>query len=273
VCIRVIRVLFFFASLREIFRREWHIFLTALMFFTRIPCSGFVEYSQDYLDKSSRYFPLVGWIVGATGAIVIWIGKLFLPLPLTVLLSMIATIFLTGAFHEDGFVDVCDGFGGGWTKERILEIMKDSRIGAFGAIGIVLLFALKLLSLVYLPVALLPMALIAGHSLSRFASVSFLFTHDYVREDALSKSKPLARRITQQELFLAGIFGLTPLLLLSVLGSPVWGIILCLCTVWIARWYLARYFTRWIGGYTGDCLGAAQQITEVIFYLTLVLLC
>jgi adenosylcobinamide-GDP ribazoletransferase len=251
-------------------RRELNIFLNALIFFTRIPCSSFIEYSQDYLDKSSRYFPLVGWIVGATGAIVIWIGNLFLPLPLTVLLSMIATIFLTGAFHEDGFVDVCDGFGGGWTKERILEIMKDSRIGAFGAIGMVLLFALKLLSLVYLPVALLPMALIAGHSLSRFASVSFLFTHDYVREDALSKSKPLARRITPRELFIAGLFGFMPLLLLRFFGTPFWALVLCISAVWFTRWSLSRYFTRWIGGYTGDCLGAAQQITEVIFYLTLV---
>jgi len=240
------------------------------MFFTRIPCSGFVEYSQDYLDKSSRYFPLVGWIVGVVGAIVIWIGNLFLPLPLTVLLSMIATILLTGAFHEDGFIDVCDGFGGGWTKERILEIMKDSRIGAFGAIGMVLLFALKLLSLVYLPIVLLPMALIAGHSLSRFASVSLLFTHDYVRADALSKSKPLARRMTQREFLVAGVFGLTPLLLLSFFGVSLWRLALCLVIIWIARWYLARYFTRWIGGYTGDCLGAVQQITEVIFYLTLV---
>lgn len=251
-------------------RREMYIFLTAVMFFTRIPCARVCEYSPDYLDKSSRYFPLVGWIVGATGAGVIWIGNRFLPLPLTVLLSMIATILLTGAFHEDGFIDVCDGFGGGWTKERILEIMKDSRIGAFGAIGMALLFALKLLSLIFLSGVVLPMAVIAGHSLSRFASTSLLFTHDYVREDAFSKAKPLAKRMTTKEFLVAAVFGLLPLMLLLVCRVPVWGMLLCLCTVWLARWYLARYFTRWIGGYTGDCLGAAQQITEVTYYLTLV---
>lgn len=254
-------------------RRELNIFLHALMFFTRLPCAGLVAYSQADLDKSSRYFPLVGWLVGAAGAIVLWLGKLFLPLPLTILLSMIATIWLTGAFHEDGWIDVCDGFGGGWTKERILEIMKDSRIGAFGAIGMVLLFALKLLSLISLPVALLPGVLIAGHSLSRFASVSLLFTHEYVRADALSKAKPLARQITPQELLLAGCFGVTPLLLLYFGGVSFWGLAGCLGTVGIARWYLARYFTRWIGGYTGDCLGAVQQVTEVIFYFTLVVFC
>jgi adenosylcobinamide-GDP ribazoletransferase len=148
--------------------------------------------------------------------------------------------------------------------------MKDSRIGAFGAIGMVMLFALKLLSLVYLPVSLLPMALIAGHSLSRFASVSLLFTHNYIRADTLSESKPLARRMTFREFLIAGFFGLTPLILLSFFGAPVWILALCLGTIWIARWSLARYFTHWIGGYTGDCLGTVQQITEVIFYLTLV---
>ncbi len=251
-------------------RRELYIFLTAVRFLTRIPCPGDREYSQEYLDKSSRYFPLVGWIIGAAGAIVILLGTLVLPFPLSVLLSMIATILLTGAFHEDGFIDVCDGFGGGWTKAQILEIMKDSRIGAFGAIGMMMLLTLKFLSLVSLPHSLLPMALIAGHSVSRFASVSLLYTNDYVREDALSKSKPLARRIAIGELFFAGFLGIIPLIPLSFSVSQRWGIVGCLGTIWIVRWYLARYFMRWIGGYTGDCLGAVQQITEVTFYLTLV---
>jgi len=262
-------------------RQEFLIFLTAVTFFTRIPCPGQAANPNEYLAKSSRYLPLIGWIVGAVGAFVIWIGNPFLPLSLTVLLSTVATILLTGAFHEDGFMDVCDAFGGGWTKEQVLTIMKDSRVGAFGVIGIVLLLGLKLLSLITFPIRLLPAILIAGHSLSRFTSVSLLYTHDYVREDSSSKSKQVARHITPGELLIAAFFGITPLILLSLLlsspplvggirGGGLWIPIVCLLTVGLTRWYLGRYFTRRIGGYTGDCLGAVQQITEVVFYLTLV---
>ena len=250
-------------------RRELQIFLAALMFFTRIPCPRWAEHSQETLNKASRYFPLVGWIVGAVAACVFWLSSLLFPLSLAVLLSMIATILLTGAFHEDGFADVCDGFGGGWTQEDILRIMKDSRIGVFGAIGIILMLALKLMSLTALPRSFVPITLLAGHSLSRFASTSLLYTHSYVREDMLSKAKPLARQITPAELGIAAFFGVAPLLFFIGEGFSCWKILVCLGTVWGARWCAGRYFTRWIGGYTGDCLGAAQQITEVVFYLTL----
>lgn len=251
-------------------RRELQIFFAALMFFTRIPCPKWTGYSPESLNKASRYFPLVGWIVGAIGAITFWIGRLLFSDSLAILLSTIVTILVTGAFHEDGFADVCDGFGGGWTQEDILRIMKDSRIGAFGVIGLVLLLALKLMSLTALPLSLIPVTLFSGHSLSRFASTSLLYTHRYVREDMLSKAKPLARQISPAELGVAAFFGVVPLLFFIVQGVAFWKILLCLGTVWGARWWAGRYFTRWIGGYTGDCLGAVQQITEVVFYLTLV---
>ncbi|MBD3308492.1 adenosylcobinamide-GDP ribazoletransferase [candidate division KSB3 bacterium] len=251
-------------------QREFRIFLTAMMFFTRIPCPSWTDHSQDYLNSASRYFPLIGWIVGAVAALVVAIGRHVLPLPLIVLLSMVATIWVTGAFHEDGFADVCDGFGGGWTKADILRIMKDSRTGAFGVIGIVLLMGLKFLSLIALPANMLPLILIAGHSLSRFASTSLLYTHAYVQEDALSKAKPLATRISATELIVAGVFGILPLLALVGMFAHALAIVVSLAAVWGIRWYLGRYFTRWIGGYTGDCLGTVQQVTEVVFYLTLV---
>lgn len=249
-------------------RRELQIFFAALMFFTRIPCPRWTGETQTHLNKAARYFPLVGWIVGAIGAGVCWLGTFWFPSSLAILLSMIATILVTGAFHEDGFTDVCDGFGGGWTKDDILRIMKDSRVGAFGVIGIGLLLATKFLSLTALPLRLLPAVLIAGHSLSRFASTSLLYSQVYVREDALSKSKPLAQQMTLAELGVAGMFGIVPLLFVSVAGGGFWHLLVCLGTVWIARWGIGWYFTRRIGGYTGDCLGAAQQVTEVVFYLT-----
>ena len=119
---------------------ELQLFLAAVMFYTRIPVSQNVGYSEVSLQKSIRYFPLIGWIVGGLSAL-LFLGLSLLPLPTTVvvLLSMVASIWVTGAFHEDGFADVCDGFGGGWTKEKILAIMKDSRLGTYGAIGLFLL--------------------------------------------------------------------------------------------------------------------------------------
>src|SRR4051812_43461768 len=124
-------------------KKELHIFFTALMFYTRIPCPKNIDHNPDYLNKATRYFPLIGWIVGSISFLAFYVSSLFLSIESAIILAIIASILTTGAFHEDGFADVCDGFGGGWTKEKILLIMKDSAIGAYGAIGLVLLFLLK----------------------------------------------------------------------------------------------------------------------------------
>src|SRR5436190_7873550 len=128
-------------------KKELHIFFTALLFYTRIPCPKNIDHNPDYLNKTSRYFPLVGWIVGGITFVVYYLSAFIFTIEIAVILSIIAGILITGAFHEDGFADVCDGFGGGWTKEKILLIMKDSSIGAYGAIGLVLLFLLKFQSM------------------------------------------------------------------------------------------------------------------------------
>lgn len=255
--------------------RELHIFLTALVFFTRLPCGRWVENPQNYLRDTSRYFPLVGWIVGGVAAIVFWGAHQIWPTPIAVILSLIATVLLTGALHEDGFIDVCDGFGGGWTTDRILEIMKDSRIGAFGVLGICLAIALKLAALVSLPVQAIPLALWTGHSVSRFASISLLYTHEYVRLDASSKAQPVVRKMSIAELLFAVVGGIVPFVISLILIQPscpqnvVVIALLCLAVIWFTRWGIGRYFSHKIGGYTGDCLGAVQQMTELAFYLTL----
>jgi adenosylcobinamide-GDP ribazoletransferase len=255
--------------------RELQIFLTALLFFTRIPCSRWVKEPQEYLRDTSRYFPLVGWVVGGVAAVVFWGAHYIWPSAIAVVLSIIASVLLTGALHEDGFIDVCDGFGSGWNKDRILEIMKDSRIGAFGVLGICLLIALKLAALVSLPAQVVPVAFFAGHSLSRFASISLLCTHEYVRHDASSKAKPAVRKMSVAELFFVAVVGIAPLgMSLSFIQLPgqkntVLVILACLVVVWLVRWGIGRYFFHKIDGYTGDCLGAVQQVTETVFYLTL----
>ncbi|MBW1911405.1 MAG: adenosylcobinamide-GDP ribazoletransferase [Deltaproteobacteria bacterium] len=243
------------------------IFFTAVMFFTRIPYPKWMDYSEVRLNKSAMYFPLVGCLVGATAAFIFVLGLFIFPKSVALLLSMIASVIFTGAFHEDGWADVCDGFGGGWNKQDILRIMKDSRIGVYGTIGLIVILALKFVALYEMEMELVPWALIAGHSMSRFVSTSFLYTHSYVRENEDSRAKPLATRISWQGLAVAAFFGITPVLLL---GNAVYFFVIV--PLVICKWCMGKYFVKWIGGYTGDCLGAAQQVPEVLFYLFIILI-
>lgn len=257
-------------------KKELHIFFTCLMFYTRIPCPKNITHHPDYLNKATRYFPFIGWIVGSISFLAFYLSSLFLSIETAVIFAIIASVLTTGAFHEDGFADVCDGFGGGWTKEKILMIMKDSAIGAYGAIGLVLLFLakFKLLSESLLIFKndnnffLIFLLFISAHSLSRLAAISIIFTHEYSRDDASSKSKPIAKKHTWKEIFGSFFFGLLPLLALSYFSFEI-KTILILIPVFLTRYFLARYFQKWIDGYTGDCLGATQQVCEVIFYLSL----
>lgn len=247
-------------------QREVRVLWTAVAYFTRVPVPRWVGYDPAWLQAAPRFFPLVGALVGGVGAAVWWASARVLPGPIAIVLSMIATILLTGAFHEDGFADVCDGFGGGWDKAQVLAIMKDSRIGAFGAIGVVLILGLKAVALVYVPKNYMVGVLIAGHAISRWAGATVLFTHVYVREDAMTKAKPIATQLGVGALSVATVMGLAPLGLLP--PRFAWAV---LPVVWV-RWAMARWFARRIGGYTGDCLGALQQVSEVAFYLTVVAL-
>ncbi|MEA5004981.1 MAG: adenosylcobinamide-GDP ribazoletransferase [Rikenellaceae bacterium] len=243
-------------------KRELDIFFATLMFYTRIPVPYRTGHSDEILNKTTRYFTLVGIIVGAIGGLTFWSLNLILPENLAVILSMIATIFATGAFHEDGFADTCDGFGGGYTKEKVLEIMKDSRIGTYGTVGLLLILMTKFCCLSSSPVYLIPAILISGHSFSRFWPVCMLYLQSYVRPADQSKSKPVGKRASSTSLIIAAFFGFIPLLLLpyqSILFSA------SLCMIVFVSF--SSYTKRRIGGYTGDVLGATQQLCEVAFYL------
>jgi adenosylcobinamide-GDP ribazoletransferase len=248
-------------------KKEIKIFFTALMFFTRIPCPKWVDHAPDYLTKSSRYFPLVGIIVGAIGALVYFGCSFIFPHPIALLLSMISTILATGAFHEDGLGDMCDGFGGGWTKEKILLIMKDSRTGTYGIVGLIATLTLKFAALLYTDPVHIPLVLIAGHALSRFAASTLLYSLEYVRDEDQSKAKPAAQKMSTASLLIGALFGIIPLVLFF---NDV--VFLVLIPVFAMRWYLGRFFVKWIGGQTGDCGGATQQLCEVVFYLSLLVL-
>ena len=245
-------------------RRELEYFFGAVRFFKRLPVPAWVGHSSEALNCSARYFPAVGLLVGAIGALVFLAAALFWPQPVAVLLSMAATIYATGAFHEDGLANTADGLGGGWEKLRILEIMKDSRVGSYGAVAMTLALLGKFMLLNSMDAALVPYALLAGHALSRFCSTVLLATMTYVREDLLSRAKPLATRLSTDEILIALLFALLALALLPLEKA----IVGCLPAA-ISTWWLAAKFKRWLGGYTGDCLGATQQVSELAFYLGL----
>ena len=120
-------------------KEEIKIFFTSLMFYTRLPCPSYIDHSENYLNKATRYFPLIGIIVGTISFLLFWIFNQIFNVEISIIIAIATGILITGAFHEDGFADTFDGFGGGWTKEKILEIMKDSRIGAYGAISLIVL--------------------------------------------------------------------------------------------------------------------------------------
>lgn len=244
-----------------------HTFLTALMFFTRIPVPATLPYSKDLLNKALRFFPLVGGIVGAIGAGSLWLGMLVFPFPLALLLSMLVTIFVTGAFHEDGFADFCDGYGGGLTTEKVLEIMKDSRLGTYGTVGLTAMLATKFMALSYLSIPLIFLVMVTAHIFSRFIPVLLVYTTPYIREDALSKAKPIGNQTTKTSVVIALITSLIPLLFLD------WPIIVGLIVVSaIVLWLFRTYIMKRTGGYSGDVLGALQQLVEVTFYLVVVTL-
>jgi adenosylcobinamide-GDP ribazoletransferase len=252
-------------------RRELHIFLTAVMFYTRLPCPAWVDHAPEYLNKATGYFPLMGWLAGGLAAAVLYLGSLILPLGVAVFLAILATVWLTGAFHEDGLADICDGFGGGWTQQQILEIMKDSRVGTFGIIGLGIALGLKIVSLAGLPVELALYTLVAGHTLSRGMAIAFVGILPYASADATSKSKPVAKGNGPGRWTFVVLTALLPMaaIIWRFPDLAWWWLPIPLIAVQV---YLGRLFRKWIGGYTGDCLGATQQILETLFYLTVLAL-
>ncbi|MCC2975021.1 adenosylcobinamide-GDP ribazoletransferase [Massilia sp. IC2-476] len=246
--------------------QQLRLFFIAVQFFTRLPIPRWVGFEQEWLHHASRYFPLVGLVVGAIGAGVYAAAAYLFPAPVAAALSTAATIYATGAFHEDGFADTCDGLGGGMTRERVLEIMKDSRVGAYGAIGVVCMLGAKCTALAMLPPASAIGALLLAHPLSRLAATSLIWCMEYARAEG--KAKPLAERMTTPEFIIASAtVALAGAILVATAALDLRAVLAACIASALATWWLARKFARRIGGYTGDCLGAVQQLAEVVIYL------
>lgn len=257
-------------------------FLLAVQFFTRIPITGklaeWVGYTPAMLRASAAHFPAIGWIVGCASAGVfaafcwalpsqsasVWVAAIF---------STAFSVLLTGAFHEDGLADTADGLGGGFTRERALEIMKDSRIGTYGAIALVLAVLAKISLLVLLAQIHLQwvlVALFAAHVSSRYTPLWLIRCLVHVGDTPQSKSKPLADSIGFAGLAVGGGWWLLGLGLTAFFlpwGALLVAVLAAAAATALVGWRLHQR----LQGYTGDGLGAAQQLSEIAFYLGLCL--
>ena len=262
-------------TLVQLIKHEWILLLVAVQFLTRLPVPLFKHYDQQWLHQSSRHFPAVGLLVGLLCAGVFWLGSvLFTPLVAAVL-STAFGIKLTGAFHEDGLADSCDGLGGGLTRERTLSIMKDSRLGTYGVLGLVSALLLKISLLASMPLSIAVVALIIGHTVSRLLCISLLALLPYGGEIEHAKAKPMAQQLTPlQGLLSSGWLLLAGLLVVLVFPNTVQQIgigrwLLAIILALIATDYMRRLLRRRLNGYTGDGLGATQQLGEIAVYIGL----
>ena len=252
---------------KQLFNHEFNLILIALTFFTRIPVSSKIDFSPEKLNQAGRYFSLIGYLIGGLCALVYFIFSALLSDPIALLLSMLFGILLTGSFHEDGLADTCDGFGGGWQAEQKLKIMKDSRLGTYGAVAIWFVLTLKFYLL--LETASIILALLVAHPLSRSLSTCMIYFLPYVANEEQSKVKPLAEKLRLSDLLINSVIGIIPLLLLSnlTLMASV-KVLLILAGLFFI---LKNLYIKQIGGFTGDTLGAAQQISELVIYMLLII--
>ncbi len=253
---------------------ELRLVFVALQFLTRLPVPAWAGQGWDaaWLNQAVRHFPLVGALVGAAGAAVAWGASLFWPPWVAATLAVGATLWLTVAFHEDGLADSFDALLGAAPREKALEIMKDSRIGSYGAAALVLALLLRvglLATLLARDPLLAAAALVAAHTAGRAAAVLLMALLPYAGDEAHAKAKPLAREVSGTDAAWAAGLGLLAVAAASLASPPddassaVHAAVGLVLLVMLLR----RWLRRRLGGFTGDTLGACEQLGEITVLL------
>ena len=248
-------------------REELAAFLLAVVFLTRLPVRSRHLATEARLAAAPRYHPIVGALIGAFSGGVFWIAHLAFPASLAVVLAVAASVLATGALHEDGFADTCDGLGGGADRERALEIMRDSRLGTYGAAGLGLMLAAKVLALAAAPAEAVPWLLVAAHAASRASAVQALATGTYARDAGIAV--PVAGAVGRGSLVFALATGTAATGVLLGVAAPA-AVLAGLGGLAAGHVAMRVLYERKLGGYTGDCLGAVQQTSELGMYLGVV---
>jgi adenosylcobinamide-GDP ribazoletransferase len=245
---------------------EWlRLFFIAIQFLTRLPVPQSLAASEETLGRATRFFPLVGVIVGAGAALTFWLLHYLLPHSAAVLGAIIFAALITNGFHEDGLADTFDGFGGGWTKEQTLEIMRDSRLGTYGVLALIFLTLGKYSFLSALPSGQIWRWLIVAHAASRWTVLPLCIWLPYARADG--QGKLVAKQLGLAELITGSMLFFISVLLFSWQAALAALLVTCLASLLTGLYFRAR-----LSGITGDCLGATNQLTEVVLYLTAVIM-
>lgn len=244
-------------------RHELNLFFLALGYFSRIPMPKWIIYSTENLNHASRYFTLVGWLLGFCVAGIYYLSHQFFSVNISIWLCMLFSVLLTGAFHEDGLADTADGLGGGFTRERKLEIMKDSRIGTYGVCALLMALIGKFILLQETTHIIICLAI--AYALSRTVAVSLLFSMKIASDPDTEKAKPMAQTQSLADKCMSLVMALPVIFLVD------WKTLLLLVVILVCIRQIAKmYFNQHLNGVTGDCLGATQQASELCIYLLLI---
>ena len=240
----------------------------ALIFFTRLPFWRIYQPPQASYKTVVEYWPLAGWLTGGAMAATLYFGSMVLPHAVAVIAAIAVRLMITGALHEDGLADFLDGFGGGGDRDRILAIMKDSHIGTYGVLGLIIYMLLLGTTLYSLPVAVAALVILAADPFSKMVTSQLVSMLPYARREEEAKNKTVYRKPTLAAGLLMSLQGLLPMILMIWLTGISWYLIVCLPVV--VMYFLYLLILRKIHGYTGDCCGAVCLLVELTVYLVAV---
>ena len=248
----------------------YHNAWAALIFFTRLPFWKIFQPPKESYRAVVEFWPLTGWLTAAVMASVLYFGSLVMPYGLAVAAAILARLLLTGALHEDGLADFCDGFGGGGNdRQRVLDIMKDSRIGTYGVIGLISYLALLWICLSYLPPLTAALAIFAADPFSKMLASQIIQMMPYARTSQEAKNRTVYRKIGMKSaisLAFQGLLPSIPFILFAGMNSSLEFLIFVPCLV---MYFLYLKIWRTLHGYTGDCCGALFLLVELSVYITL----
>ncbi len=234
--------------------------IVAFQFLTRFPMPS-TMFTADSLSRAVKFFPLVGLVVGLGAVLVQKILIFHIARPLVALAVLIFLVSITGCLHEDGLADTVDGFGGGWTKDHILLILKDSRIGSYGATALTLSLLARYLLLATLPIEHFAAYVISAHVLCRWSSLPLSYFLPPAREQD-GQGARIAKQTSLSSLIFGSVFSVFVVIFL-LRRSSTSPLLVAMLVAALSGWFYARK----IGGITGDCFGATNQLTEILVYL------
>lgn len=247
-------------SIATSLKRGGNDFLSAIQFLTRIPLPS-VDYRPDSLSGSVKFFPLVGALIGGVAALLSRFSISHLPRPVSALVVLVFLVLITGALHEDGLADTADGFGGGHTRDKILLILRDSRIGSYGATALCLSLVGRLILIGSLPLDHIALYLIVANVLCRWTILPLSYFLPAAR-DGEGQGARIARLTTRSSLIIGTVFAFA--LTADLLR---WRALVPLAIAIFITLFSGYFYSRKIGGITGDCFGATTQVTEMVIYM------